>query len=115
MCISVVGYLCFAVFHDFFGIFANAILLGLGNGHMMPAIQNMFVNMAPNNRRGTANASFLTSWDLGVGLGVLVGGIAVEICSYYTAFWIAFVMNALGVVFFFSFVRNDYLRKKIER
>ena len=115
MCISVVGYLCFAVFHDFFGIFANAILLGLGNGHMMPAIQNMFVNMAPNNRRGTANASFLTSWDLGVGLGVLVGGIAVEICSYYTAFWIAFVMNALGVAFFFSFVRNDYLRKKIER
>lgn len=115
MCISVVGYLCFAVFHNFFGVFANAVLLGLGNGHMMPAIQNMFVNLAPNNRRGTANASFLTSWDLGVGLGVLVGGIAVELCSYYAAFWIAFAVNALGVAFFFAYVRNDYLRKKLAR
>ena len=113
MSISVLGYLCFASFHDFFGVFANAVLLGLGNGHMMPAVQNMFVNLAPHNRRGTANASFLTSWDLGVGLGVLVGGIAVELCDYYAAFWTAFVMNALGVAFFFAYVKKHYNLNKL--
>ncbi len=113
MSISVFGYLCFALFHNFFGVFANAILLGLGNGHMMPAVQNMFVNLAPHNRRGTANASFLTSWDLGVGLGVLIGGIAVELCDYYAAFWTAFVMNALGVVFFFAYVKKHYNMNKL--
>ena len=113
MCISVVGYLCFAIFHNFFGVFANAVLLGLGNGHMMPAIQNMFVNLAPNNRRGTANASFLTSWDLGIGLGVLVGGVTVEIYDYFAAFWVAFVMNALGVLFFFAYVKSDYIMKRL--
>ena len=113
MSISVFGYLCFASFHNFFGVFANAVLLGLGNGHMMPAVQNMFVNLAPHNRRGTANASFLTSWDLGVGLGVLVGGIAVELCDYYAAFWTAFVMNALGVLFFFAYVKSDYIMKRL--
>lgn len=113
MCISVVGYLCFAVFHNFFGVFANAVLLGLGNGHMMPAVQNMFVNLAPHNRRGTANASFLTSWDLGVGLGVLIGGIAVEMSGYGAAFWIAFLFNSLGVLFFFLYVKRDYLRKRL--
>ena len=113
MSISVFGYLCFASFHNFFGVFANAVLLGLGNGHMMPAVQNMFVNLAPHNRRGTANASFLTSWDLGVGLGVLVGGIAVELCDYYAAFWIAFVMNALGVAFFFAYVKKHYNLNKL--
>ena len=113
MCISVVGYLCFAVFHNFFGVFANAILLGLGNGHMMPAIQNMFVNLAPNNRRGTANASFLTSWDLGIGLGVLVGGVTVEMYDYFAAFWVAFVMNALGVLFFVAYVKSDYIMKRL--
>lgn len=113
MSISVFGYLCFASFHNFFGVFANAVLLGLGNGHMMPAVQNMFVNLAPHNRRGTANASFLTSWDLGVGLGVLVGGIAVELCGYYAAFWTAFVMNALGVAFFFAYVKKHYNLNKL--
>ena len=113
MCISVVGYLCFAIFHNFFGVFANAVLLGLGNGHMMPAIQNMFVNLAPNNRRGTANASFLTSWDLGIGLGVLVGGVTVEMYDYFAAFWVAFVMNALGVLFFFAYVKSDYIMKRL--
>lgn len=113
MSISVLGYLCFASFHNFFGVFANAVLLGLGNGHMMPAVQNMFVNLAPHNRRGTANASFLTSWDLGVGLGVLVGGIAVELCDYYAAFWTAFVMNALGVAFFFAYVKKHYNLNKL--
>lgn len=114
MCISVVGYLCFAMFHNFFGVFANAVLLGLGNGHMMPAIQNMFVNLAPHNRRGTANASFLTSWDLGIGFGVLVGGISVELYDYFAAFWIAFIMNALGVLFFFAFVKQDYTNKRLK-
>lgn len=113
MSISVFGYLCFASCHNFFGVFANAVLLGLGNGHMMPAVQNMFVNLAPHNRRGTANASFLTSWDLGVGLGVLVGGIAVELCDYYAAFWTAFVMNALGVAFFFAYVKKHYNLNKL--
>lgn len=113
MSISVFGYLCFASFHSFFGVFANAVLLGLGNGHMMPAVQNMFVNLAPHNRRGTANASFLTSWDLGVGLGVLVGGIAVELYDYYAAFWTAFVMNALGVLFFFAYVKKHYNLNKL--
>ncbi|MBO7052513.1 MAG: MFS transporter [Prevotella sp.] len=114
MCISVVGYMCFAMFHNFFGVFANAVLLGLGNGHMMPAIQNMFVNLAPHNRRGTANASFLTSWDLGIGFGVLVGGISVELYDYFAAFWIAFIMNALGVLFFFAFVKQDYTNKRLK-
>ena len=113
MSISIFGYLCFASFHSFFGVFANAVLLGLGNGHMMPAVQNMFVNLAPHNRRGTANASFLTSWDLGVGLGVLVGGIAVELYDYYAAFWTAFVMNALGVLFFFAYVKKHYNLNKL--
>lgn len=113
MCISIFGYLSFASIHSFWGVMLNAVLLGLGNGHMMPAIQNMFVNLAPNNRRGTANASFLTSWDLGVGLGVFIGGVAVEIWNYYAAFWIAFIMNALGVFFYFAHVKNNYIKNKL--
>ena len=46
-----------------------------GNGHMWPAFQNMTLCVARNNQRGTANSTILISWDVGMGLGILLGGI----------------------------------------
>ena len=62
--------------------YGSALLIGLGNGHMWPAFQNMTINVAHNNRRGTANSTILVSWDLGMGLGILVGGIVAELLGY---------------------------------
>lgn len=113
MCVSVFSYLAFAAIHNYWGFFGCAVILGLGNGHMFPAVQTMFVNLAPNNRRGTANSSMLTSWDVGVGAGVIVGGIASELSGYNAAFWIAAIVNIIGVLFFFAYVRKTYNRNKL--
>ena len=113
MCISVFSYLAFAAIHNYWGFFGCAVILGLGNGHMFPAVQTMFVNLAPNNRRGTANSSMLTSWDVGIGLGVVVGGIVTELASYNAAFWVASLVNMVGVAFYFLHVRSSYLRNRL--
>ena len=113
MSISVFSYLAFAAIHNYWGFFGCAVILGLGNGHMFPAVQTMFVNLAPNNRRGTANSSMLTSWDVGIGLGVVVGGIVSEISGYYAAFWVASIVNAIGVAFYFAYVRQSYIRNRL--
>ena len=113
MCISVFSYLAFAAIHNYWGFFGCAVILGLGNGHMFPAVQTMFVNLAPNNRRGTANSSMLTSWDVGVGAGVVVGGIASELAGYGAAFWIASIVNIFGVLFFFAYVKRTYNKNKL--
>jgi predicted MFS family arabinose efflux permease len=113
MCVSVFSYLAFAAIHNYWGFFGCAVILGLGNGHMFPAVQTMFVNLAPNNRRGTANSSMLTSWDLGVGAGVVIGGIASELSGYSAAFWIASIVNIVGVLFFFAYVRRTYNKNKL--
>lgn len=113
MCISVFSYLAFAAIHNYWGFFGCAVILGLGNGHMFPAVQTMFVNLAPNNRRGTANSSMLTSWDVGVGAGVVVGGIASELSGYGAAFWIAAIVNIIGVLFFFAYVKRTYNKNKL--
>lgn len=55
----------------FFGI---ALLLGVGFGTMFPAFNTLFVNLAPNSKRGTATSTYLTSWDVGIGAGLLLGG-----------------------------------------
>ena len=113
MMLSVFGYFLFAAFHNPVGYYGSAIIIGLGNGHMYPAMQNMFINLAPNSQRGTANATILTSWDLGVGLGVILGGVLAEYFNYHAAFWVAFLGNALGVAFFFAYARQSFIRNRL--
>ena len=111
--ISLVGYLLFAALHNYWGYYGAALIIGLGNGHMFPAFQKMFINLAPNSQRGTANSTLLTSWDIGIGLGILLGGSIVEMGGYHAAFWSAWIVNGAGVLFFFAYVRNSYLRNKL--
>ncbi|NDV47461.1 MFS transporter [Paludibacter sp. 221] len=54
--------------------YSIAVLLGVGYGMLFPAYNTLFVNLAPHNRRATASSTYLTSWDIGVGLGLVVGG-----------------------------------------
>lgn len=113
ICVSVCGYLVFAALHNPVGFYASALIIGLGNGHLWPAFQTMFINLAPHTQRGTANSSILISWDIGVGLGILVGGVFVEHFGYHSAFWVAWILNAVGVLFYFAYVRNSYLKNKL--
>lgn len=110
--ISLIGYFIFAAFHNYWGYYGSALIIGLGNGHMFPAMQNMFISLAASSQRGTANSTLLTSWDIGIGLGVLFGGSFVEWFGYTSAFWLAWVVNALGVSFFFAYARLHYQRNK---
>lgn len=107
--ISLVGYFIFAAVNNSFGYYSAALIIGLGNGHMFPAFQTMYINLAPHSQRGTANSSLLISWDVGVGLGILIGGVVVEYFGYNASFWVSAVVNLLGVVGFVFFARKRYL------
>ena len=111
--ISVFGYLLFAMLKNPIGYYGAALIIGLGNGHIWPGMQTMFINLAPNNKRGTANSTLLTCWDVGMGLGVIFGGMAIHHLGYTAAFWFAFAVNASGVLLFFLYVRKHFLRNKL--
>lgn len=113
ICISLCGYLLFAALHNPIGYYGAALVIGLGNGHMWPAFQTMFINLAPHTQRGTANSSVLISWDIGVGLGILAGGVISENVSYHWAFWTAWIVNLVGVIAFFAYVRQSFLKNKL--
>ena len=81
----------------FFGL---ALLLGLGFGTMFPAFNTLFVNMAPNNQRGTATSTYLTSWDLGVGIGLVGGGFLGEVASWDTAFLVGACLTVVSIFYF---------------
>lgn len=114
MCIALVGYIMFVAWTHPLGYYLSAFLIGLGNGHMYPAFLNMFIDMAHHNERGTANSSILTSWDLGFGIGILLGGIVSGMVGYKAAFWMVAIENAFGVLLFFLFVRKFFVKRRIE-
>ena len=111
--ISLFGYLLFAAVHNSWGYYGAALIIGLGNGHMFPAFQTMFINLAENSQRGTANSTLLVSWDIGIGLGTLIGGIVAEHVGYSAAFWTAWGVNVAGVVIYNLFVRRHFLKNKL--
>ena len=128
MVISLIGYTIFIAFPflgnlspltsylsplTFLGYYGSALLIGLGNGHMWPAFQNMTINVARNNQRGTANSTILISWDIGMGLGILVGGVVSELLGYSTAFWTVVLVNASGVACFFLATKAFFLRRNL--
>lgn len=114
MLISLVGYTLFIACPNYVGYYGSAILIGLGNGHLWPAFQNMMISMAHHNERGTANSTILISWDVGMGLGILLGGILAESFGYSTAFWTVAVVNLTGVLLYFLRSQRFFLERKIE-
>lgn len=113
MVISLIGYTLFIAMPNMIGYYGSAILIGLGNGHMWPAFQNMTINVAQNNQRGTANSTILISWDIGMGLGILLGGIIAEMAGYAASFWTVVVINAIGVATFFMATRKFFLERNL--
>ena len=111
--LSTIGYTLFVACPNDLGYYASAIFLGLGNGHMWPAFQNMIINMAPHNRRGTANSTILVSWDVGMGLGVLIGGIVTEHLGYVSAFWCVAGGQIIGMLLFLFATKYFFLRRRL--
>jgi len=98
---------------DLTAFYASALLIGLGNGHMWPAFQNMTICVARNNQRGTANSTILISWDIGMGLGILLGGVIAEHLGYGSAFWTVAAVNMAGVLAYFAATRRFFLRRNL--
>lgn len=111
--LSTFGYTIFVATDSMIGYYASAVLIGLGNGHMWPAFQNMMINLAHHNQRGTANSTLMTSWDSGVGIGILLGGFLAEHFDYQCAFWTVSGVHIIGLITFFCFTKGFFLKRKL--
>lgn len=81
----------------FFGI---ALSLGIGFGTIFPAYNTLFVNLAPNSQRGTATSTYLTSWDVGIGIGIVAGGCIAEATSFKMAYLFGAVLTVVSCLYF---------------
>ena len=92
--------------------FLTAFLFGYGYGTMFPAYNTLFINLAPNSRRATANATYLTGWDVGIGGGMLLGGYISEF-NYSYCYMIGAVLIFLALLFFKYVVTPHFHQHKL--
>lgn len=111
--ISLAGYGMFAFVVSPWSFYLSALLIGLGNGQMYPAFLNMFIKVARHDQRGTANSSILISWDLGMGLGILLGGVIAENIGFAEAFHVTAFMQGAGALLFIFFTRSFFERRRL--
>ena len=93
--------------------FMVALLLGVGFGTMFPAFNTLFVNLAPNNQRGTATSTYLTSWDVGIGIGLTAGGYIAQITSFDMAYFFGACLTVITIFYFNLKVSPHYHKNKL--
>ena len=93
--------------------FAVALLLGVGFGIMFPAYNTLFVNLAPNSQRGTATSTYLTSWDVGIGIGMLAGGYIAEVSTFDKAYLFGACLTIVSMLYFNGKVAPHYHKNKL--
>lgn len=92
--------------------FLSAFLIGYGFGTMFPAFNTLFINLAPNSRRATANATYLTGWDVGIGFGMFFGG-ALAAYGFVYSFVTGAVTLALSSIFFIYYVAPHFTKNRL--
>lgn len=80
--------------------FIAAILAGYGFGGIEPSLQSMAVHIAPPERRGSANSTFLCAYDIGIGFGGGIAGYLISGLGYHPMFAILSIANVLSLVLY---------------
>lgn len=92
-----------------------AVLLGVGYGMMFPAYNALFVNLAPHNRRATASSTYLTSWDIGIGVGLILGGYFADLSSLAMSYFVGAVFAFVSTFIFIKWAGVHYERNKLNQ
>lgn len=104
----------FALIHTETAFFACALAIGIGFGISVPAFQMLFANVAPHNMRGTATSTYLTSFDLGVSIGMLTAGFISSHYNLAASYLVGSLFCALSLVVYLFFAKTAYERDRIQ-
>ena len=84
-----------------------AALYGLGFGSIQPALQAWAVEKAAPQRKGMANATLFSCFDLGVGIGAVIFGQLAAFYGYQSIYYAAAGSVALSLVVYLIFYMQD--------
>lgn len=108
-----IGFTGFALLYNIAFYCFSAFLIGIGYGTLFPALQTIYINMAPPSKRGTANSTYLTGFDLGIGLGMLLGAYIAELSGFSNMFLLSGGLCLLAMIIYRLNSKKVYDRNRI--
>lgn len=88
------------------------LLQGIGFGIIFPAYNSLYIGLAKHNQRATATSTYLTSWDVGIGIGILLGGIIADYFSFSAVYLCGGILCIISMLYFNRIVTPHYLKNK---
>ncbi|HAQ07901.1 MAG TPA: MFS transporter [Bacillus bacterium] len=88
-------------------MYMAAGLYGFGFGSVQPALQAWSVEKAPMNRKGMANATFFSFFDLGVGIGAIAFGQIGHWLGYGSIYIASAISVFLSILLYIYLIRRS--------
>jgi predicted MFS family arabinose efflux permease len=107
-----VGYVILALVRTEMGDLGAAFVLGLAFGAIVPCLQAMAVNLVPPQRRGAANGTLFSAFDIGIGVGsYALGAVAQAAGSHATMYLVAGAVLVIPALLFLLAVMPRYAKR----
>lgn len=94
-------------------LYIAAILYGLGFGSVQPALQAWSVEKAPKHRRGMANATFFSFFDLGIGIGAMVFGVIGHLFGYHIIYLTASISVVISILIYLFLIMSERKQRRL--
>lgn len=91
-------------------LLAAGFFFGLGYGILQPLFQAFVTGTTPAPQRGVANATYMLSYDVGIGIGSLLMGFMQESIGLPLGFALTAIAYAISGVVYLSYVDGYYRR-----
>ncbi|HUI33075.1 MAG TPA: MFS transporter [Dysgonamonadaceae bacterium] len=96
----IIGLPILAFSQNIIGYHAAALILGFGFGILMATFQAIANHEVAAEKRGAANSTYLTFFDLGIGFGMLLVGYLIQTLNYSGAFIVCAIIEILALLVF---------------
>lgn len=96
----IIGLLILASLQSFIWFHIAGTILGFGFGILMATFQAIANHNVAPEKRGAANSTYLTFFDFGIGIGMLLVGYLIQILNYKGAFIVCAAIEILSTLVF---------------
>ncbi len=103
-----IGLLSLGLFANSIGFHFTALILGVGFGIISPTFQAMANNKIEPAKRGAVNSTYLTFFDTGVGIGMLIFGVLFELVGYAQTFYLSSIIQIFALIVFLIYTLPKY-------
>lgn len=90
----------------------SGFLFGVGYGILQPLFQSFVTGTSPASKRGIANATYMLSYDVGIGIGSLLMGCLQETIGLPNGFALTAIAYLIGGIVYLTRVDGYYCRLK---